>query len=181
MNPRNQKGKWRFDAFPRPPLVENSFTQSLCKSYIEGAHGAASTFKLAKLTLRILNKLSGTHEREYLYRHILLASIFLIFHDLKVRKCFRENGVPAIKAMTFPLSLLLTYVDIIQDDRRDIEAVYTRPDIFKDVQDRQGKIIAVLKAEALTHSLKIRLLAQLSEALSFFEMNGITLLTPEEL
>ena len=178
----NKKGEWIFDGFLRPSK-STKFKDSVKISFIEKeAHGAAGTLKLSLLTNKHLGDVAKNKVREFLYRHAMLASISILFHDSKVRDCFKENSIKGIKAEDFPFSVLLTYVDILQDDRRDSTGSSSKPDIFKDINITDGKaIVAKLEEIALTEGIKKKLLEELKEALAFFIMNELTFNIPEEL
>ena len=179
----NNKGeKWFFDGFPHPDQ-STKFKNSMKISFIEeGAHGTAGALRLALLTIKQIRGIEGNKDREFIYRHIMLASISILFHDLKVRNCFRKNTIKNIRAEDFPFSILLTYVDILQDDRRDLTGSSSRPDIFKDIKIANRKIIvATLEEEILVESIRKKLFEELEEALSFFVMNELVFAIPEEL
>jgi len=177
----SKKGKWICDPFP---ISEGSaqFRKSLKESFVdEGAHGAGGAIKLGLLLSKPIKPVEMPQDRQFFYRHILSASISILFHDYKVRKCFKNNSINEIKAENFAFSLLLTYVDILQDDRRDISTSYSRPDILKDVKCDEDIIIAKLNEDNLGNSLKGKLFDELNDALSFFRMNGIDFKIPEEI
>ena len=178
----NKKGEWIFDGFLRPSQ-STKFKDSVMISFIEKeAHGAAGTLKLSLLTNKHLGDVVKNKVREFLYRHAMLASISILFHDSKVRDCFKENSIKGIKAEDFPFSVLLAYVDILQDDRRDSTGSSSKPDIFKDINITDGKaIVAKLEEIALTEGIKKKLLEELKEALSFFIMKELVFAIPEEL
>jgi len=179
----NNKGeKWVFDGFPHLGK-STKFKNSMKTSFIEeGAHGTAGALRLALLTIKQIRGIEGNKDREFIYRHIMLASISILFHDLKVRNCFRKNSIKNIRAEDFPFSILLTYVDILQDDRRDLTGSSSRPDIFKDIKIANKKIIvATLEEEILVESIRKKLFEELKEALSFFVMKELVFAIPEEL
>jgi len=178
----NKREKWVVDGFPH--LSQSTkFKDSVKISFVEEeAHGAAGALRLALLTNKHIKDIERNKDREFLYRHIMLASISILFHDSRVRDCFRKNSIEKIKAENFPFSLLLTYVDILQDDRRHSTGSSSRPDIFKDINITGGKtIVAKLEERALTEGIKKKLFEELKEALSFFIMNGLTFDIPGEL
>lgn len=105
----------------------------------------------------------------------------VLFHDPQVRNIFRKNGIPSVRLADFPFSGLLTYVDAIQDDRRDISGLVSRPDIFRDVISVEGVISARLNKRAMAESIRVKILNQLQEALEFFKRNGIAFAIPFEL
>jgi hypothetical protein len=112
----------------------------------------------------------------------MLASISILFHDQQVRDSLRVNSLNEIKTEDFPFAALLVYVDILQDDRRDMTSSSSRPDILRNVEIVEGsKIIARLEENVLTEGMKRKLFLELEEALSFFIMNGFTFIIPEEL
>jgi len=178
----NKGGKWVFDGFPHP-TQSIKFKNNMKTSFIdEGAHGTAGALRLALLTIKQIRGIDGNKDREFIYRHIMHASISILFHDLKVRDCFRKNSIKNIRAEDFPFSILLTYVDILQDDRRDRTGSSSRPDIFKDIKIANKKIIiATLNEEILAESIRKKLFEELEEALSFFIMNELVFAIPEEL
>lgn len=173
--------KWRFDVFPRRKR-ETPFTKGLKIAFVEaGAHGAVGALQLTGLTKKHIYDIEDSDTREYLYRHMMFAAVSILFHDSRVRDCFRKQSIMTIDAKSFPFSLLLTYMDIIQDDRRDLMISYYKPDIFGDIVYDDATIRAVLDKRSLSPSLKKRLKQQLEGALSFFKMNGLTFTLPEEL
>ena len=179
----NNKGeKWVFDGFSHPSQL-TKFKNNMKTSFIEeGAHGTAGAILLALLIIKQIKGIEGNKNREFFYRHIMLASISILFHDLKVRNCFRENSIKNIRSEDFPFSILLTYVDILQDDRRDQTGSSSRPDIFKDIKIVNKKIIvATLEEEILVESIRKKLREELEEALSFFIMDELVFAIPEEL
>jgi len=179
----NNKGeKWVFDGFPHPDQ-STKFINSMKTSFIEkGAHGTAGALLLALLTIKQIKDIEENKDREFIYRHIMLASMSILFHDLKVRNCFRKNSIKNIRAEDFPFSILLTYVDILQDDRRDLTGSSSRPDIFKDIKIVNKKIIvATLDEKNLVEEIRKKLFEELEEALSFFVMNELVFAIPEEL
>ena len=174
--------KWVFDGFPHQNQ-QTAFKDIMRTSFVEeGAHGVVGALKLALLTSQLVSSIERNPDREFLYRHIMLASMSILFHDSKVRDCFRNNSIQNIKAEDFPFPVLLTYVDILQDDRRDLTGSSSRPDIFKDVEIVNNiEIVAKLNKEVLEESVKHKLREELEEALSFFVMNGLNFNIPREL
>lgn len=178
----SESGKWVFDGFSH--LARSTkFKDSMKSSFIEeGAHGAAGALRLALLTNSLIRDVERNKDREFLYRHIMLASISILFHDSKVRDCFRKNSIQKIRAEDFSFSLLLTYVDILQNDRRDLTGSSSRPDIFKGIEIVNNKnIMANLNEGILDDLVKKKLFEELNEALLFFIMNGLTFDIPREL
>lgn len=177
---RGVRSKWVYDAFPRESRP-SKFKQGLKTSFIEdGAHGAVGALRLALLTKQLIKQIDDVSDRQFLYRHIVIASLSILFHDPTVRRRFEENSLKHIEAKRFPLSMLLTYVDILQDDRRDMTGSSSLA-LFKGVEKKAGKIVAVLDKNALTTGVRLKLREQLEEALSFFAMNGLAFDIPEEL
>jgi hypothetical protein len=177
---RGMRSRWVYDAFPRESHP-SKFKQSLKTSFIEdGAHGAIGALRLSLLMKQIIKQIRSANNRQFLYRHILIASLSILFHDQTVRRRFKDNSLKQIEAKKFPLAVLLTYVDILQDERRDITGSSSLA-LFKCIEKKEGKIVAVLEKNALTAATRQRLREQLQEALSFFTMNGLIFDIPEEL
>lgn len=177
----NQRKEWRYDAFPRNH-THGKFIEGLRKSFIEiAAHGAASSIRLGLLMSDYIRNVTKSIDREFLYRNVLYASLSILFHDKDVRDCLIKISLKNLSAKKFAFSLLLSYVDILQEDKRDITGIFNRPDIFKDVDYRNGDIIAILDDISLSETIKKNLRNQLESMLSFFIMNGISFAIPEEL
>lgn len=178
----NKKGKWIFDGFPRRTHLTN-FIENIKMLFVDKkSHGSSGTLKLAVLAIKLIKELEKNTDREYLYRHIMFTSISILFHDSEVRNCFKKNTIDKIKAESFPFSVLLTYVDILQDDRRDLTFSISRPDILKGIKVVNEKnVTAILNEEILTDAVRKKLLEELKEALSFFDMNELIFDIPEEL
>jgi len=173
--------KWIYDGFAHKE-GSSEFLKCMRDSFIEnGTHGAQGVLILMSFLNKIISNIKTNEERQYLYRHIVLAAISILFHDSCVRNIFRQNSIMHIKIKNYPISGLLTYIDILQDDRRDLSGSVTRPDIFKDVESENEEIIARLNKPVLTSSIKQKLCNELKDALSFFSMNGITFKIPIEL
>lgn len=178
----NKKSKWIFDGFPRR-THSTKFIENMKMLFVDKrSHGSSGTLKLAVLAIKLIEELEENTDREYLYRHIMFTSISILFHDSEVRSCFKKNTIDKIKAESFPFSVLLTYVDILQDDRRDLTFSISRPDILKGIKVINEKhITAILNEKILTDAVRKKLLEELKEALSFFDMNELIFDIPEEL
>lgn len=176
-----ETGGWRVDGYPRENGTPE-FAKSLAEAYVEGYHGALSALKLAATVDSRIKTFRADSDREFIYRHILIASLSILFHDSKVRECFRRHDICNIAVKNFPLAGLLTYMDVIQDDRRDISGNISRPDIFQDIVVDNGTALrAVLSRGNLTDDMVRRLLRELNEAFVFFVSNGISFKIPAEL
>jgi hypothetical protein len=172
---------WAYDGFARESFSSH-FHTSLQTAFIErGTHGAQGALMLTGFIDKTISKIKDAPDREYLYRHLGLSAMSILFHDPQVRNIFRKNGIPSVRLADFPFSGLLTYVDAIQDDRRDISGLVSRPDIFKDVISVKGVISARLNKRAMAESIRVKILNQLQEALEFFKRNGIAFAIPLEL
>lgn len=176
-----ETGGWRVDGYQRE-CANPEFANALAEAYVEGYHGALSALKLAATVDSRIKTFRADVDREFIYRHILIASLSILFHDAKVRACFRKHGICNIAVKNFSLASLLTYMDVIQDDRRDISGSVSRPDIFRDiVVDNGTGLRAVLSRESLNDDLVRRLLSEMSEAFIFFVSNGVSFKIPAEL
>ena len=175
------KTPWVYDAFARESS-SSSFHTSLQAAFVEhGTHGAHGALMLKGFIDKTIMRIQNTDDREYLYHHLGLSAMSVLFHDPHVRNIFRKNGIPSVRLADFPFSGLLTYVDAIQDDRRDISGLVSRPDIFRDVISVKGTISARLNKRAMAESIRVKILNQLEEALEFFKRNGMAFAIPLEL
>ena len=173
--------QWVIDPFPYP-TSDDILLRSLQVSFIDQRHhGAHGALKLAQMISNILKNIEIQEDRQFIYRHILISSISILFHDAGVRRILKENTCSNIKALLFPFSALLTYIDILQDDRRDLTSSYSRPDILRNFTVRDGEILGVLDSTVIENQRKKSMLSELRDAISFFIMNGITFKIPEEL
>ena len=177
----NSLKRWLIDPFPYPK-PDDKLLRALKKSYVEfGYHGTQGALTLMQMIGGILADIGNQEEREFIYRHIVISSISILFHDQDVRSILRTVTCTRVKSFLFPLSALLTYIDVLQEDRRDITSSYCRPDILRSFKVIKGAITAVLDMSVLEDHRKSVIQSQLSDALSFFEMNGIELKMPVEL
>jgi len=175
------KSPWEHDGFERR-TSSPAFLKSLELSFVEtGSHGAQGVLILMSLINEAIREIKQSSDRKYLYRHIVLAAVSMLFHDASVRKTCRENGIDGIRISEFPIAGLLAYVDILQDDRRDISGVLIRPDIFKDIVFDKAGISARLNARVIDASRKTKLYNELKEAFEFFIDNGLKFIIPKEL
>lgn len=181
LNGSSKGDKWVYDGFARKK-TNSKFDRGLRIAFIEkGAHGAQGVLMLVAFINEIIQDITDQSDRQFLYRHIAIAAISTLFHDSVVRNVFREISIKKIKASLFPLSMLLAYVDILQDDRRDISGSLSKPDIFGGIVDVENTILATLNQTALDQSTRQKLMLELHEALEFFVLNGISFSIPNEL
>lgn len=172
---------WVYDGFAWVSF-STPFYSSLQTSFVEsGSHGCQGALKLTSFIDRIISKVKNSPDRAYLYRHIGLAAISVLFHDPSVRKNFRENGIKFLKIANFPISSLLTYVDAIQDDRRDMSGIIVRPDIFGEIIFDGNVISAKMNKRAIDESSRNKILQELKEAFEFFKKDGIEFSIPNDL
>lgn len=172
---------WVYDGFEYE-CTERGFIDGLRNAFVEdGSHGAQGALILLSRIDRLIKKVKKAQDRQFLYRHIVIAALSMLFHDAKVREVLRAKGITNIRVADVPLGVLLAYVDIIQDDRRDITGIIARPDLFKGINVQENRIVATLNKDAMERSTCKKIHDELREALNFFIMNGLTFLIPAEL
>ncbi len=173
--------RWVYRPF-KMILINKEFVNALREAIIKNsAHGAFSSLLIISIIDQIIEDVQNESDREYLYRNIIIASISILFHDILVRRVFAEHGINELQIVNYPFAALLTYIDILQDDRRDITSFRYRPDIFNEVIDTHGKIHVKLNRDKISASLKIKLAEELKLAFAFFKENGIKFVIPDEL
>jgi len=176
-----RKSVWEYDGFSRK-TTSSVFLKSLEASFVEnGSHGAQGALILMSLIDEPIARMQDPADRKYLYRHLALAALSVLFHDSSVRNMYLSNGITNLRIADFPIASLLTYVDILQDDRRDLSGSLTRADIFKDVIGDDGSVSVQLNVRLIDSGRKTKLLHELKEAFVFFLSNGLKFLIPQEL
>lgn len=177
----NKAEKWVYDGFTHK-RKSLDFINSIKSAFIErGAHGAQGVLILLSIINKVVVNLRKPSDRAFLYRHLAIAGISILFHDAAVRDSMKANKINQLKVVDFPLAGLLTYIDILQDDRRDLTGSVSRTDIFKDMVVENNSIRATLDCKAIAEETRAKLISELNEAFEFFIMNGITFLVPAEL
>lgn len=172
---------WTYDGFAHE-CTSMGFVEGLRDAFVEeGSHGAHGAFTLLSRVDASIKSVKNPQDRQFLYRHMVIAALSMLFHDTKVRKALRAKNIPCVQIADFPLGGLLAYVDIIQDDRRDMTGAISRPDLFKGVRGHENGIMATLNKNAIERSTRERIRGELREALTFFTMNGLSFLIPAEL
>lgn len=172
---------WEYDGFSHA-ISSEQFIFSLESSFIEtGSHGAQGGLILMSKIDKAIRKITNQRDRKYFYRHIALAALSILFHDVSVRNICRKKGINYVYIANFPFASLLTFVDILQDDRRDLSGAITRPDIFKDVIPDGTGISVHLNKKVIDSSRKSKLYDELKEAFEFFVSNGLRFTIPLEL
>ena len=107
----------------RPSRRERQLREALIQSFLDGNHGIASSLRLYVETIPYIKK-KQTENRLPLEQTVLLTCASMPFHDWKFRKCLRQvYGECVIPTTSLPFAALLTFVDSIQDDRRDLRGV----------------------------------------------------------
>jgi hypothetical protein len=178
---KNKADKWVYDGFAHK-RKSLDFINSIKFAFIErGTHGAQGVLILLSIIDEVIDNLSKPSDREFLYRHLAISGLSILFHDASVRDSMRANKINNLKVVDFPLAGLLTYIDILQDDRRDLTGSVSRTDIFKDMVVENNIIRAILDCDAVAKETRSKLARELREAFEFFVMNGITFIIPAEL
>jgi len=173
--------KWVLDGFAITHKATN-FLNALKECFIEkGAHGAHGSLLIVSLINKVIYDINNKGDRQYFYRHMAIAAISVLFHDASVRNILRQSKINSIPIAKFPFSGLLTYIDILQDDRRDFASTIATPDIFKCIEGSEGIIEARLNSTALNNTVKFKLFSELKEAFTFYIVNGLNFKIPSEL
>ncbi len=178
---KSKRGKWSYDGFKRKS-PNTKFRKGLERAFvINRSHGAAGCLRLGLMMNKIMSGLESSEERQFLYRHALIASISILFHDSYVRDCFKNESIKKLTSKSFPFALLLVYIDILQEDRRDMSGSSYWPDILIGFEKKWNRIVAKLNKDNLTSEAKNKLQSELKMALSYFDMNGLKFGVPKEL
>ncbi len=111
---RDIHADWRADPFPLPP---HALDRAFERSFLRSGHGVASCMRMLAELFHSVPE-SARH-RQFLVPHVFLAALSIPFHDWPVRQCLRDEGIRAISTRRFPFAALLTFLDSIQEDRRE--------------------------------------------------------------
>jgi hypothetical protein len=172
---------WLYDGFAYPKEA-TVFLGALKQCFVEkGAHGAHGTLLIINQINKVIRSIRNKRDRQFLYRHMAIAAISVLFHDGIVRNILREMNIQSIQVAKFPFSGLLTYVDILQEDRREFISTIEVPDVLSRIEYSEGVVEARLNPASLCAAVKLKLFTELSEALTFFIVNGLNFKIPAEL
>lgn len=172
---------WHYDGFLKAKLP-GEFTEALKSAFVnDAAHGAAGALHLGLSLRPNLLETSGATDREFVYQHCYLAAINILLHDQRVRTCLRDRNIGSLPAERFGFALLLTYIDVLQNDKRETLTDVDLPLIYNGIEASDGSISIKLRGEAMSGAVKCAVTKELGEALAFFIMNGITLTLPDTL
>ena len=100
-----------------------SIRKALENCFMTNGHGSASALRLYADFIPTTKHL-GDEKQRVLGQTILMACASLPLHDNHFRTCLREAYGPfAISTTVMPFAALISFIDSIQDDRRDLECV----------------------------------------------------------
>jgi len=100
-----------------------SIRKALENCFMTKGHGSASALRLYADWAPAIEHL-GEEKQRILGQTVLMACASLPLHDSHFRTCLREAyGSFAISTSVMPFAALISFIDSIQDDRRDLECV----------------------------------------------------------
>ena len=110
-------------------LIEKAMMEDVFQS-----HGVVSMFKLYHTLKPYAEKLTNQEDRNLLEQSIFMAAASIPFHDWHFRKCMRAHfGKCKILLETMPFAGLLSFIDSIQDDRRDFDPNVVKAGVLADL------------------------------------------------
>lgn len=162
---------WSADPFMRKgdhPLVT-----AMRSSYVsEGSHGVASALGMLA-QIQSLASDAPDPARQFLCKHIYLAGLSILFHDWKFRKACRDSGIGRIGSRRFPLAVLLMVLDSVQDDRREEEPTYVRPDALQGLEVSGDMVSLNVNLEHFSIPELYSKVQEVSDILRFVSFDGL--------
>jgi len=172
-------GDWSADPFER--TGHHALADAMESSYInQASHGVASALMmLAKI--QYLARDAPDPTRQFLCRPIYLAGLSILFHDWKFRKACRESGIFSIGSRRFPLAVLLIVIDSVQDDRREEDLVYIRPDALQGLEISADTVTLRINLARLSTPELYAKFREIRDILDFVSFDGLRYQYPPEL
>lgn len=141
---------WAPNVFLGQDVPESAFDSAMEDSFMSPeSHGAAS----ALLLLRAINKQYRgdlpAPTKALVQKSMYVAAVSIPVHDWQFRNFLSSRGVGSIRSRRFPLAVLLTYIDSIQDDRREFGNVFA-PDVLEDLNvEEDGTVVARIAVDRI--------------------------------
>jgi hypothetical protein len=176
---------WSVDAFAP---ATHPFDNAMFESLVRGGHGVASCMRLLVDLQGLAGQQTDHTARRFLAKHIYLAGLSIVFHDVAFREALLQVGIGSLRSRRFPLATLLMYIDSIQDDRRQFELPETNVDILEDILVAGDIILAQVNLERAARQMTQdefeeylnRKRAEAHAVLTFIEADGLKFSYPEE-
>lgn len=176
----NLIGEWLPDTLSQP--AHHSLDEAFRRSFLsQQSHGAASAFRLLADISEYLGK-AGTADKPFLQRHVYLAALSIPFHDWHVRRELVAEGMMQLTTSRFPFASLLTFIDSIQDDRRDPkEPPVAERDALEGLSIDGDYVVAHIDTSRLSPEFRQEKQKEIRGVLSFLDQDGLKFRYPGEL
>jgi len=177
---------WSVDAFSVAP---HAFDDAMFDSLVTaGGHGVGSCMRLLVDLQGLAGQETDHTARRFLAKHIYLAGLSIMFHDVTFREALVRVGITSLSSKRFPLATLLMYIDGIQDDRREFELPERNVDILEDIQVEGDTVVARINLERAAKQMTgeelrgylDRKRAEAQGVLNFIKGNGLKFRYPGE-
>lgn len=172
---KKQKIDWHPEVFgSKDEQLDKIFRESFYDS-----HGVAGCFRFLVDIFSEARREENPEKKVFLINHIYPAAVSIALHDRKFRERLSQIGIEKIKLSKFPFAVLLTYLDSIQEDRRNKFLCIEVPEILQGFK-YNGKICAIVDEDlAKSYPRLGKLKAECRDFINFMECNGIKFEYPE--
>jgi hypothetical protein len=172
---RKQRIDWVPEVFgSKGDQLDKIFRESFYDS-----HGVAGSFRFLVDIFSEARREEDPKKRIFLINHIYPAAISIALHDRKFRERLNKIGIKKIKLSRFPFAVLLSYLDSLQEDRRDKFLCFEVPEILKGFK-YNGKIRAIVDEDFAKNYPRLgKVKAECRDFINFMECNGIKFEYPE--
>jgi hypothetical protein len=165
-----------------PPEVFGTKGDQLNKIFRESfydSHGVAGCFRFLVDIFSEARREEEPKKRIFLINHIYPAAISIALHDRRFRERLSKIGIKNIKLSRFPFAVLLTYLDSLQEDRRDKYLCIEVPEILQGFK-YDGRISAIIDEDLAKDYPRLgKLKAECIDFVNFMECDGIKFEYPE--
>ena len=174
IDPENHRRDWEPDAFPR----NDSELEHAIRDSFHSSHGVAGAFILMNDIVAEARTEKNDEKRVFWAKHVYTAALAIALHDRGFRGALAACGVKRMKLSRFPFAVLLSYLDSIQEDARDVYLCPERPE-FLEGFDFNGKVLARVNSALAKEMERLpKLRVECQDFGSFFDCDGLRFVYP---
>lgn len=166
-------GRHKIDWYPEVFGTADTSLEQIFREVFYESHGVAGCFRFLVDIFCEARREENAEKRLFLINHIYPAALSIALHDAGFRERLSKIGIKKIKLSRFPFAALLTYLDSLQEDRRDKYLCMEAPDLVEGFE-YNGKVLTKVN-ESLTESYPRlgKLKAECRNFKQFVECDGI--------
>lgn len=172
---KKHKTDWYADVFgTKDDLLDQIFRESFYDS-----HGVAGCFRFLVDIFSEARQEDDVTKRVFWVNHIYPAGLSIALHDRKFRQRLSQAGIKNIKLSRFPFAILLTYLDTLQEDRRERFLCIEEPELLRGFKYNGRVIVVVDEKIAQNYPRFGKLKIECKEFINFADCDGVIFEYPE--